>query len=393
MEMLSDAALAYGEEMCAALLGVDRLIAVEGSAEDDRLVVVNMAPTHRPERFESMDAATLRFEELRRGAEALPEADRRLYYDQLCASTIALLRWRQGQLPFTAQIEGFLHVAPAPASDAELDALRGEMRRVLNALGYAGDLAAQCQAWEQRNRVPPDEVPGVLQSLMDEAWERTAARMDLPAPKEDGMRVSMVSGVPFNARCDYLRRTVELNADPVLTYHGLKHLAVHECYPGHYMQFKLRETWYREGTATADGLLSLVNSASSCTFEGIADNGLNVIDWNQSEDDRLSALMSRYRSGLGTGAAWRLHGLGWPEERVRAWLGEQSLVGGDGWAANRLRFISAPQRAALIWSYWWGERIVATVWLRQPPERRPAFLRYLYGRMHSPHTAALFDQA
>ena len=61
------------------------------------------------------------------------------------------------------------------------------------------------------------------------------------------MKVSAVSGVPFNARCNYLGRTIELNIDPTLTRPGLKHLAVHEGYPGHYLQFKLRETLYREG--------------------------------------------------------------------------------------------------------------------------------------------------
>jgi len=60
-------------------------------------------------------------------------------------------------------------------------------------------------------------------------------------------------------------RTVELNIDPTLTRPALKHLAVHECYPGHYVQFKLREAWYASGEAPADGLLSVVNTASSCT--------------------------------------------------------------------------------------------------------------------------------
>ncbi|HJZ47203.1 MAG TPA: hypothetical protein VKE41_08565 [Roseiflexaceae bacterium] len=36
--------------------------------------------------------------------------------------------------------------------------------------------------------------------------------------------------------------------------------------------------------APADGLLSVVNTASSCIFEGIADNGLRMLDWLDSED-------------------------------------------------------------------------------------------------------------
>jgi len=390
---LSDTTLAYGEDMARALLGVDalyRALAPQGE-QDDGLVVVNMAPDHQPERFATYADARARLAELARRAEALPEPDRRVYYRQLCDSTLALAEWREHGLSFTDQLSRFLHVPARPVSDEELDALRGEMRALLTSMGYDGDLAAQCAAWEGRTRVPRDEVAGVLDELLVEAWDRTAARMDLPAPRADGMRVSTVSGVAFNARCDYLRRTVELNIDPVLTHPALKHLAVHECYPGHYVQFKLRETWYKDGTAPADGLLSVVNSASSCTFEGIADNGLRVLDWLDGDDDRFAALMSRYRSGIGTGAAWRLHALGWSDERVTAWLSGASLVGGDGWAANRMRFIAAPHRAVLIWSYWWGEACVAPAWERVPSERRGEFLRFLYGRMHSPQTVVSFD--
>ncbi len=279
------------------------------------------------------------------------------YYAQVCGSKLAFIRWRAGDLPFERQVSDFLHVPAAPASDDELDALRAKMRSMLGRMGYSGDLAAQCAGLGGAATAPADEVQGVLAELLDEAWERTAERMEIPAPKSDGMRVTTVTGAPFNARCNYMERQVELNVDPVLTRPSLKHLAVHECYPGHYVQFKLRETWYRRGEAPADGLLSVVNTASSCTFEGIADNGLRVLDWLDSDDDQLSAILTRYRAGIGTAAAWRLHALGQPAEQVTDWLRANALIGGEGWVANRMRFIAAPQRCALIWSYWWGEAV------------------------------------
>jgi hypothetical protein len=388
--MLSDETMAYAEELTTALLGVDALYRRE-SGDADGLVVLNMSVRHRPEPFASYPEAQARFRELERRAEALPEPDRQLYYAQVCRSTLALARWRGGNLPFTEQISGFLHVPAAPAADSELDGLRAEMRELLNLMGYRGDLRVQCAAWQACNRVAPDEVPDVLAELLDHAWDRTAERMALPAPKSDGMRVKMVSGVPFNARCDYLARTVELNIDPILTRPALKHLAVHECYPGHYVQFKLREAWYASGEAPADGLLSVVNTASSCVFEGIADNGLRVLDWLDGDDDRFSALMTRYRAGIGTAAAWRLHALDWPVDQVAGWLRERTLVGGEGWVANRMRFIEAPQRCALIWSYWHGEAAVAPAWERVAPARRAKFLHFLYGRMHSPQSVAMFS--
>ena len=389
--MLSDTTLAYAEGVTTALLGLDALFRTEDTSRADALVVLNMSTTHQPELFADYDAAATRFAELERGASALPEPDRQRYYQQLCQSELAFCRWRQGKLPFTEQISGFLHVPGAPATEAELDALRGEMHTLLNRMGYSGDLAAQCAAWEARNRVPSDEVHGTLTELLSAAWDRTAERMEIPAPKSDGMRVQTVRDVPFSGRCDYGQRMIDLNIDPVLTMPGLKHLAVHEGYPGHYVQFKLREHGYAQGTAPADGLLSVVNTASSSPFEGIADNGLRVIDWIESDDDRLSAVLTRYRSGIGTVAAWQLHALGRAPAQVADWLRANALVGGEGWVANRMGFIAAADRSALIWSYWWGEAAVAPAWDAVPVARRPEFLRYLYGRMHSPQTVAMFS--
>ncbi len=388
--MLSEATLAYGESVTPVLLGIDALCRTPGGEADDGLVVVNMSTTHAAMPLASFAEARAVLEDLRRRAATLAEPDRRVYYDQLCLSTLALLEWREHGLAFADQVGRFLHISSQPASDGELDALRAEMREVLTGLGYTGDLRAQCLAWEARHRVPAGEVQDTAQALLDEAWDRTNAVLPIPAPKSDGMRVQGVSGVAFNARCDYMRRTVELNTDPVLTGPALKHLAVHECYPGHYVQFKLRETWYREGRAAADGLLSIVNSASSSVFEGIADYGLRLLDWIDGDDDRFTAAMTRYRSGIGTGAAWRLHFLGWTADRVAGWLRDQSLVGGEGWVQNRMQFIEAPQRSALIWSYWAGEPAVATAWSRVDPAARDAYLAFVYGRMHSTTSVAMF---
>ena len=390
--MLTEGTLAYGRRVMTALLGLDALYRAE-SDDGDGLAVLNLdtAGEFVPDGFADYAEARRSFAQLRAEASKLAEADRRLYYDELCRSTLAFIRWRQEGLPFTAQLEEFLHVSAQPVSDAELDRLQGDMRTLLEGMGYSGDLRAQCAAWEERHRVPKGAVPEVMRELLDLAWDRTERLLfEIPAPKSDGMRLLPVSGVPYNARCDYLRRSIELNTDPILTRPGLKHLAVHEGYPGHYVQFKLREKAVREGLAPADGLLSVVNTASSSVFEGIADAGIAMLDWVETDDDRLQALMNRYRAGIGTGAAWRLHALGEAAEGVTDWLHSRSLVGGEGWAQNRMKFIAAPARAVLIWSYWWGEPVVAAAWERVSRERRPEFLRYLHGRMHSNTTVGMF---
>jgi hypothetical protein len=389
---LSSAALAHGAQVAAALLGLDQLYRAE-SGDSDGLAVLNLDTANQltAESFPSYRAARRRFDDLARAATGLPEPDRRVYYADLARSTAAFLTWREEGLPFRDQLTGFLGVPAEPVGDEELDSLRAAIRSPLERLGFTGDLATQCAAWEARHRVVPEEVPAVLTTLLDQAWDRTAARLlPVPAPKADGMRVAAVSGVAFNARCSYLDRRIEVNTDPILTTPGLKHLAVHEGLPGHYLQFKLRETWYRDGTAPADGLLSCVNTASSSVFEGIADAGLAMIGWIESDDDWVQLALNRYRVALGTGAAWRLHALDWPEARVSDWLRSQALTGGDGWVANRIAFIRAPARAVLIWSYWWGEPTVASAWSQVVPSRQREFLEFLHGRLHSVASVGMF---
>lgn len=393
--MLSALTLDFGREAAGAILGVDALYRRE-SGDETGLAVLDMSRPGElePESFDTYPTAAARWQELARASAGLSEADRAAYYAQLARSTLAFIEWRMNGLEFSRRLGEFLHRPAIPVPEATLDAIRGDMHTLLGEMGYDGDLAARASAWEARWAVPPEDVESVTAELMRDAWIRTNERVvEIPADISDGMKVSAVTGVPFNARCNYPGRTVDLNVEPTLTLPSLRHLAVHEGYPGHYVQFKLRETWFRDGLAPADNLLSVVNTASSSVFEGIADTGMAMIGWDESGDDRLQGLMNRYRSAIGTGAAWRLHGLGWTREAATDWLRDQAVTGGEGWVRNRMAFIEAPSRAVLIWSYWYGEPTVREAWDASVEEgRKDDFVRYLYGRMHSNRTVEMFSE-
>jgi hypothetical protein len=398
--MSNDATMQFGEEIAGALLGLDALYATEFTNDRDetggntaRLVVLQMLDHLVPEQFDGYDNAVARFRDLKARAATLPEADRQVYYAQTCESAIAFCAWRSHGLGFRDQISRFLHVPATPADTAILERLKLEMRQMLNDLGFSGDLSVQIAAWEERQRVPPDEVEAVLNDLLSDAWDLTAQHMEMPGEKSDGMRAETVSGVHYNAKCDFSRRLIQLNIEPTLTLPGLRHLAVHEGYPGHYVQFKRRQVGYLQGNTPADALLSVVNTASSTPFEGIADAGMAIIGWSDSPDDRLAGLLTRYRAGIATRAAWRLHADRAAPEIVREELLRDALVGGEGWVAARMRFISAPDRAALIWSYWQAEPSVMPVWERvaDTPSRHQAYFNYIYDRMHSAASIAMFN--
>ena len=71
------------------------------------------------------------------------------------------------------------------------------------------------------------------------------------------------------------------------------------------------------------------------------------------------------------------------------WLRDNALTGGEGWVRNRMAFLDAPPRAVLIWSYWWGEAVVAPAWRRVEADAKVSFIGYLYGRMHSNATVSM----
>jgi len=387
--------LDHGLEAAQAILGVDALYRAE-SGDETGLAVLDMSREGElePESLDSYATATARWQDLAAAAAGLPEPDRAEYYAQLAASTLAFIEWRTRGLEFPHQLAEFLQRPAKPVPEQTLDAIRRDIFTLLGEMGFDGDLATRASAWEARCTIPPGEVESVTAGLMYDAWVRTNERVvEIPADISDGMNVSAVTGVPFNARFNYLGRTVDLNVEPTLTLPALRHLAVHEGYPGHYVQFKLRETWFRDGLAPADNLLSVVNTASSSVFEGIADTGMAMIGWDESDDDRLQGLMNRYRSAIGTGAAWRLHGVGWTREAAMDWLRDQAVTGGEGWVRNRMAFIEAPSRAVLIWSYWYGEPTVQKAWnVALRAGRKDDFVRYLYGRMHSNRTVEMFSE-
>lgn len=391
--MLDPATLRYAERLTRAYRGLDTLH--RAANPDDRwgIVVLDMGERADAETFRDWTVADAAFERLALEADELAEADRRAYYRDLCRSARTVVAWNaaDGALPLEAQVEGFLATEPRPASDDELAQVRADLAAALADAGYAGDLGEAARAWEADTRVAPGDLVATMQALMEEANERTAQVFDLPMPPLP--RVELVQGAAFNARCDFANGVVELNTDPVITEGNLRHLTVHEVVPGHVLQFSARRQAAHEGWGGADGLLSLVKSAGSPLFEGVADAGDELIGWH-TPTDRITRQIGRHRSGVGTRAAWGLHREGWTLEQTRAYLSEHNLTGGPGWVENRLGYIAPRGRGAHVWSYWLGERHLRPHYRALGERPDPVTLRRVYGRMHSlASLESLFDDA
>ena len=366
----------YALALARAYLGLDRLHRAANPDDPWGLVVLQLEQLE-PESLPDFEAARRRFSELRAEARGLEEPDRRAYYLALCGSALAVIEWNTRGIGLETQLEGFLAALPQPASEAELEEIRTKLHALLGELGYGGDLEAKATAWEARHWVEPEQIEQTMLMLIAEARHRSEAvfwPIECPDPQ-----IKVVSGAAFNARCDYARLTVEVNRDPILTRQSLKHLVIHEVFPGHCLQFETRRRAYLEGWGYADGLLSLVKSAGSPLFEGLADAGGHLLDW-EDKDDKVQALLTNYRAGLGTVAAWGLHRLGWSRQQAADYLHRHSLSGGAGWVDNRLGYIAPKGRGAHVWSYWLGERRLRPL---IPPRPGRVLAKKLYGRMHS----------
>lgn len=386
---LSQESLRFGEELATITLGIDALDRRLRGSEDemDGLVVINMG-WHNVAQFENYAEARAALAELAKKSFFLPEPDRRLYYLQACMSLDSFCAFSDGKLPkLTDQVGMFLHADCAPVTEKYLLQKCAEVEKLLKENGYNGTLKEMAAKWEAENRVPADKVQSTMDELMVTARELTGKFLPLP---EAHYKCVTEAGGPFSARSDYDHLQVVVNIEPAYTMQALKHLVVHEAYPGHYMQFTMRKELWKQGLAAADGLLSVCNHSSSSTFEGIADMGGRFIGWENTPDDKIFEILSEIKSSMGTLSSYQMNVLHWTEDQIRDYMAKWPLLGGEGAIKSRLNFVRDPSRAALIWSYWRGDQALRGVLDRLEEKDMPRFYDYIYGRLHTPASLQLF---
>jgi hypothetical protein len=379
-----------GTELAQAMLGLDRLYRGGATGEGllDREGLVAFPPAEAQTAvyadWQAADAA-LAILELR-----LPEIEQPLRRDfvaeMLDSLRVAVAGFAGHELPYTERVERGLRTPADGASPEIMKSYRVTIAECLRELGFGkGSLGERVTRWETANRVPPDDVPDVLNELLREAARRTAEQV-LPLPLADlAMTAVGLHDQPFSAYCDSPNRRLLVNLDYVYTRSALKHLACHEAFPGHLLHIALREQRAQAGLMPADAPLVMVNSASSAIFEGIGENGIYFLDWVEGPEDRLGMALSRLRSAARCNAALMIHRDGAPLDRARAYLTDTCFVG-PAWVESRLAFLTHKLRAPFIFAYWCGDMAVARVWQTVRPDQRPAFFRYLYHYMHTPTT-------
>jgi hypothetical protein len=359
--------------------GGDSFLDKEGLAP----VIMTDLPPITFQNWHEADATLL---ELEGQLASLEPGLRRDYLAEMVDSLRALIVTFRGEpLSYRDRIHRFLRVTPDSIPDEQLQGWTGQIDRMLNGLGYdKGSLGERIHRWESDNQVPPDEVLPALKRLMDTARVRTVDMM-FPLPDDAIMDAVGIHGVPFGAYSDYPGRKVLLNIDQPYTHFSLKRLACHEGFPGHCAHMALRDARTHSGEMPVDGALVVTNSASSPLFEGIADFGIEFIDWLDGPADELATVLGRLRGAARINTAMLINAEGKSLDEASAYQARVSFMS-QSQAASRLGFLTHKLRAPFAFAYWYGDRAVERVWRTVTREQRPRFFEYLYGHMHTPTT-------
>lgn len=384
-----------GGELAAITAGLDLLYRSRnrnaGILDAEGLIPVAVAEIS-PLRFDSYDeaeAALLSFRDRLGQAETALRGD---WLDEMSDSLLALIAtFRGDSISFGERLERQIRVGARDIPEEIITGYHRGIREVLDELGFrGGSLFEDFARWEQHARIPSDKVLDVLADFQRQARTRcgilaTALRADWV--NDEWIKPIAQRDVPYSAYCDFPGRRLLLNVDFPYTAFGLKHLAVHEAFPGHLVHLKLRERRVAEGLMPLDAAQVVTSSASSAIFEGIADNGMQFLDWIETPEDHLGHLLQRLRSALRCRAAWQLLGEGQSFDEVVPSIAAASLQSPDV-TRSRLAFLRHDLRAPFVYAYWCGEMAVHSVWSQIRVEEEGEFWNYLYNNMHTPNTLA-----
>jgi hypothetical protein len=320
-----------------------------------------------------------------------PQARREFARAMLRSLRAAVTLFSGGTLSYAAKVTDLVGAAAGPVPEQEIEEIRDALDALLRRQGFgSGTLAARIGRWEDEHALAPAELERTFRDLMAQGKTRTAARVFDTG--DFSMALNPVRDVPYTARCAFDAGVMDLNVDLNFTRAAIKHLVAHEVYPGHATQLLLTRAKVLDGSAHPETLLCTANTVLGCVQEGIADEGVTLVDWCEDNDDLVHLQLRRLRSAVQTSAAWYLMADGWSAQAVSEYLRDKA-AGQEAWIQGRLRMAAHPFRGAFIASYWTGARAVRRVFERTPREHFPAFVDYLYANAHSPQSLDMFCPA
>ena len=384
----------FGQRLTALAVGMDQLerhlSQGQGALDSEGLIPIYLGnDLVAATKLETWDEVFVQLDQLELTAKAYPAGSRQVFLLAMIDSLRAAAQLFNGaELGFSEKLERLVGVPAHAVPNEQLQAMRIKLEILLDAAGYKqGSLSERVGRWESERFLPAEKIEQTFNALMLEGQQRTDAMIF--ATNDYRMKLNLVYGVPYTARCNFNQGLMDLNGDLKFTPSALKHLVAHEVFPGHSTQLLYTLNAAQNGLSTPDVLLCTANTVVGTIQEGIGDQGIHLIDWIESDDDAIFMALRRLRSAAATSAAWYQVGENWTLEKVRQFL-QDTAFPQAAWLEGRLRFAAHPFRGAFIASYWFGDEAVREVRERTKPENRKAFIEYLYTQMHTPSSLRMF---
>lgn len=345
-----------------------------------------------PVEIHSWEEAIRGLDEVYAGYEKIEDPTRRNYMLQQVGSFRKVLRWVSGSPVSFREIAAETMCLDAnPVGEKQVQQEIDAMDLLLSEAGYSGDVHEKFARWhEDRMTKSPEETEQVLRDLLSEAKEQTLA-LGFTCIRDFNVKAELVYDVPYNAYCDYYTQEIRINGEVSYTKDELRHLVSHEAYPGHMTHMALREELLKAGKVPVDAGLVITNTASSPIFEGIADNGNEVLGWNKDLHAKICRHLNRLQAMCNVNASHMLYVEGKSKEQIAAYLRDRAFMSEEQ-LSSRLRYIGYPFRKAYMYPYWRGWDAVETKWFSLKEEEKAPFLKYLYENMHSIDTVKQYGQ-
>ena len=386
-----------GHDLTAITMGIDRFERVTNDGQSlldgEGLVPVYLGEDLvKPRKYTAWDEIRVDLVQLETCIATVKPGERRTFLEGMVRSLRVAVRVFSGGSPTFEEKVLTLVGAPRIREDREMiETTRDRIDRLLTGLGFvSGTLRNRVRAWEDSRAIAPERIEPVFRALMVEAKRRTA---DMIFDTGDfDMALNPVRDRPYTARWNFDGGQIDLNVDITYSRATLKHLVCHEAFPGHSTQLLYTRAEVDAGRSTLDALLVTANAITGCVQEGIADQGIYLIDWLEDADDQLMLELRNLQSAAQITAIWAYMAEGQPAEQTVTYL-RNTALGQDAWVRGRLRTAAHPVKGPFIASYWAGSEAVRRLRERVSDAQRPDFLRALYGRAHSPQSLEMFTVA
>jgi len=307
---------------------------------------------------------------------------RERYLEKILTAMRASIELLNGvKIPFKEQFLSFYDVTLQPVNESELDNLKEELNQ---AYGGLGSLEKRMNDLRVRRTVPEGNVFELFKKSLNITRERTKEIFEDLLPKKERIFINLVKSnkindvkwAYYNWYLGNFRSRIDVNPNYNMYWTILLSGAAHEGYPGHHMEFSIKELkLYRELNQFEHSFL-LLNSPKIIISEGLADIAANMLFSyrdlaeiglqnfcpDASKEDSLETLTKQYRLKGKMSLFWynlAYHTLidKWRKESLIQYATSFEIFSLDT-IKNQLKLMLNPVHSTTVFSYNLGRSLI-----------------------------------